>query len=107
MNPKYKVNKDIFKYLKTTYSNPDKSQWETRIQDAVSKFPDKKFDVISINNVLQYIEDKRVVVDTLKNIVRILKPKGLFITDTFESTRNVLMDTNKTDWLYHGIYRKK
>ena len=107
LEPKYRVNDEIYDYLKTTYSNPQKSRWETRIQDAMEEYPNDKFDITSINNVLTYIGDKNIIVTTLKNIVRTMKPKGVFFTDTFQTTRDTLLDTQETNWLYHGIFEKK
>lgn len=107
LNPKYRVDNDIYNYLKTTYSNPENSKWETRIQDAVEEYPNENFDIISINNVIQYIADKEAAKSTLQNVVRILKPGGIFITDSFDTTREVLLETEQMECLSSGIYRKK
>ena len=107
MQPKFRVDDEIYEYLRETYSNPQKSKWETRIQDAMKEYPDENFDIISINNVLQYIPSQATVKSTLSDVVRVEKSGGVFITDSFESTRNILLDTNKMDWFSHGIYSKK
>lgn len=107
LQPKYRVDDEIYEYLRETYSNPQKSKWETRIQDAMQEYPNENFDIISINNVLQYIPSQATVKSTLEDVVRTEKSGGVFITDTFESTRNILLDTDKMDWFSHGIYSKK
>ena len=107
LEPKYRVDDEIYDYLKKTYDDAQKSKWETRIQDAVKEYPNEKFNIVSINNVLQYIDNLSIIKTTLKNVVRTMKPKGVFFTDTFESTKDTLINTKETDWLYYGIFAKK
>ena len=77
----YRVSDDIYNYLRRTYNNPSRSKWETRIQDVAHEYPDRKFDVISANNVLPYIAEQETVIATLKELKRALKLNGYLITD--------------------------
>lgn len=78
----FRVNDEIFDYLYKTYNNKSKSKWATRIQDYIKNYPDNSFDVLSMNNVLGYIEDDDEYYSTIKNMPRIVKPNGFIITDT-------------------------
>ena len=78
----FRVNDEIFDYLYKTYNNKSKSKWATRIQDDIKNYPDNSFDVLSMNNVLGYIEDDDEYYNTIKNMPRIVKPNGFIITDT-------------------------
>lgn len=78
----FRVNDEIFDYLYKTYNNKSKSRWATRIQDDIKNYPDNSFDVLSMNNVLGYIEDDDEYYSTIKNMPRIVKPNGFIITDT-------------------------
>ena len=78
----FRVNDEIFDYLYKTYNNKSKSKWATRIQDDIKNYPDNSFDVLSMNNVLGYIEDDDEYYSTIKNMPRIVKPNGFIITDT-------------------------
>lgn len=77
----FRVNDEIFDYLYKTYNNKSKSKWATRIQDDIKNYPDNSFDVLSMNNVLGYIEDDDEYYSTIKNMPRIVKPNGFIITD--------------------------
>lgn len=100
---RFRVNDDIFDFLKQTYNNQKKSHWNSRIQDAVKNFNDTQFDIVSINNTLGYIGDKNAVTDTLNHINRILRKDGVFITDPYRKCDN-LRTTMVEE--YKGIYRK-
>lgn len=78
----FRVNDEIFDYLYKTYNNKSKSKWATRIQDDIKNYPDNSFDILSMNNVLGYIEDDDEYYSTIKNMPRIVKPNGFIITDT-------------------------
>lgn len=78
----FRVNDEIFDYLYKTYNNKSKSKWATRIQDDIKNYPGNSFDVLSMNNVLGYIEDDDEYYSTIKNMPRIVKPNGFIITDT-------------------------
>jgi len=77
----YRVNDEIFDYLCSVYHNQKKSQWDTRVQEAVKLYQPDEFDVISINNTLGYIKDRKERTDAFINIERILKQDGILITD--------------------------
>ena len=105
-NRKYRVKDDIFNYLNKTYNNPAKSQWDTRIQDVIEEYPDNSFDVISANNTIGYMREREDISKTFDNIYRVLKPGGLFITDTYYFDMNNApqrMDNMKE--IFPGIYR--
>lgn len=70
----FRVNDEIFDYLYKTYNNKAKSKWATRIQDDIKNYPDNSFDVLSMNNVLGYIEDDDEYYSTIKNMPKIVKP---------------------------------
>ena len=36
---KYRVKDEIFKFLNSTYKNPEKAKWDTRLQEAVKEYP--------------------------------------------------------------------
>lgn len=101
----YRVNDEIFSFLKNTYNNPQKSKWETRIQDAVNDY-NKTFDIISINNTLGYIPDKEKN-ETVKQMNNILNSKGIFITDPyFHHLKNANIEDDYS-YIYDGIFQKK
>ena len=76
---KWRVKSEITNYLTKVYRNAKKSMWDSRIQEAINKYPNEKFDIVSINNTLIYIEDKSLIEKTLQQVIRILKPNGIFI----------------------------
>ena len=103
----YRVKDNIFNFLNNTYNDPQKSKWDTRVQEAIKEYPDNKFDVVSANNILPYITPEQDIVDTIKEIKRTLKPNGYFITDpTKFSYMNEpgVMDNLKE--VSQGIYQK-
>ena len=104
----WRVNDEIYGFLEQTYNNPQKSKWDSRIQDAILDYPDNKFNVISANNVLPYIVSERESAQTVKNIVRTLKPNGYFITDPYENQYHVkvLSDYDNMKKTGLGIYQK-
>ena len=102
---KYRVKDDIFKYLEETYYNPQKSKWDTRIQDVIEEYPDESFDIVSSNNTLFYIRENDLKDYTLTNIGRILRPGGYFITDPDINIYNDYINSN-TRKIHGGIYKK-
>ena len=104
---KYRVCDEIYNYLSSVYSNETKSQWETRLQDAVKTLPDESIDIVSINNTIGYVNNYEEGMDIVKNIYRALKTGGIFITDPeYRQFRNVF-SPEVSDEIYEGIYRKK
>ena len=105
---RWRVNDEVYGFLEQTYNNPQKSKWDSRVQEAILDYPDNKFDVISANNVLPYIISERESAETVKNIVRTLKPNGYFITDPYENPYHVrvLSDYKNMKKICQGIYQK-
>lgn len=79
-----RVNDEVFEFLKNTYKNPQKSMWDSRIQEVIQDYPDKKFDIISANNVLPYILYENKIIDTIQHIKLCLKAGGYYITDPYQ-----------------------
>lgn len=106
----YKVKNEISKYLIDTYNNKQKSKWETRVQDASSKYPPESFDIISIHNVLPYIKSISGQYETeltLENLYQSLKPGGVLIADPYYEGYSVSSGVfDKMEEIYDGIYRK-
>jgi hypothetical protein len=69
----YRVNDEILKFVKESYNNPEKSKWDSRIQEVITNFSDNEFDIISANNVLPYIDVDYDIINTIKHIKRTLK----------------------------------
>lgn len=103
---KYRVNNDVFQYLLDVYNDPEKAQWESRLQEVIPKYRKNKFDIICVNNTLGYIEDKNLRIKTVKNIEKALKPGGVFITDTYSDYSDIFSPEN-ADEIYKGIYQKR
>lgn len=99
-----RVKDEIFDFLHDTYNNPKKSQWNTRIQDIAANMPNESYDIISVNNTLGYINNEHKIINTIDNIIRMLKKKGIFITDPI-SEFNIFCK-NKTLEIYNGIFKK-
>lgn len=104
----FRVNDEIFDFVKETYANPSKSKWESRIQEAILEYPDAKFDIISANNILPYIHDDDVEISTIKQIGRALKKNGYFITDPYEFRRASikLAGLDNLREVSSGVYQK-
>lgn len=105
---RWRVNDEVFNFVEKTYNNPQKSKWDSRIQEAILDYPDNNFDIISANNVLPYIVSEKESEQTIRNIVRTLKPNGYFITDPYEFTRHakVLSACDNMKKTNTGIYQK-
>lgn len=81
---KHRVIDEIFNYLKSVYENKNKALWEKRLQESIKDYPNKYFDIVSINNTIPYIENRCEIEETLRNVVRVLKDNGVFITDPYK-----------------------
>ncbi len=103
-----RVNNEVFDFVKNTYNNPLKSKWDSRIQETILDYPDKKFDVISANNILPYIESDAEKLEVLKHIGRVLKTNGYFITDPYEFRTESIKDAGLDNFreISAGIYQK-
>lgn len=104
----YRVNDEIFDFIKETYNNPLKSKWESPVQDAITDYTDNKFDIVSANNVLGYIINEEKIINTIKQIKRILKPNGYFITDPYDPPYWLKSSGafDSMEQVYAGIYKK-
>lgn len=105
----YRVNDEIFEFLKNTYNNQQKSKWNSAVQDIIQDYPDNKYNIISANNTLGYIMDDTEFVDTHRHIVRILRPDGYFITDPYGFEQKIVESgvMDNMEEIYKGIYKKR
>ena len=103
----YRLNNNIFNYLSHTYNNKQKSLWAKRLQDEIVSYPTESFDVVSVNNVVGYINDDEEYYKTLKNLHRIIKPNGYIITD-YEFLDEYIQVGDKNDFkeIGFGIFEK-
>lgn len=105
-NKEYRVNDEIFNFINESYNNPEKSKWDSRIQDVIRYYSDNEFDIISANNVFGYLSDNDYA-KTMRHIRRILKTTdGYFISDPYfqdVQSSEVLSTFRK---LNPGIYQK-
>lgn len=102
----YRVNDEILKFVNEAYNNPEKSKWDSRIQEVITDYSDNEFDIVSANNVFGYLSDDDYL-KTLKHIKRIMKTTdGYFISDPYfqdVQSSEVLSTFRK---LNPGIYQK-
>ena len=107
---RWRVNDEVFEFLEKTYDNPQKSNWDSRIQDIIQTYPDNKFDIISANNVIPYITalSRSEAALTIKHMIRTLKPNGYIITDPYKNEYHVreITNSNKMKEIFSGIYQK-
>lgn len=99
-----RVRDDLFKFLKNTYNNPEKSKWESRIQEVIKDYPDNYFDIVSMNNVIFYLPN-RDKSPTMENIYRTIKKGGLYITegDLYVNKSTFASDMERINY---GIFKK-
>ena len=103
----YRVNNSIFNYLYHAYNNKQKALWAKRLQDEIVSYPTESFDVVSVNNVIGYINDDEEYYKTLKNLHRIIKPNGYIITDLeFLDEYATVNDRNDFKQISYGIFQK-
>ena len=99
-----RVRDDLFKFLKNTYDNPEKSKWESRIQEIIKDYPDNYFDIISMNNVIFYLP-KKDKTPTMENIYRTTKKGGFYITEGDIYVNKSTFASNM-EHINYGIFRK-
>lgn len=80
----YRIKSEILDYLKKTFNNPEKTKWETKIQDFANACKSNIYNIISINNVLLYIRNKKERKQLMDNITRILSGNGILVTDLYD-----------------------
>ncbi len=100
----YRVKDEIFEFLKETYNNPEKSHWDTRIQEFMPKIKPETFDIISINNTLGYIKNDCEIIKTIDKTVKALKQDGVFITDPYSRFNRFCL--GRTYETYRGIFKR-
>ena len=107
---RWRVNDEVFEFLEQTYNNPQKSKWDSRIQDVIQTYPNNKFDIISANNIIPYItaSSKSESALTVKHMIRTLKLNGYIITDPYEFEYHVKEISNYKNMkqIFSGIYQK-
>ena len=103
----FRVKDEIFNYLLSVYKDSKKSKWETRIQESIKEYPDKFFDVVSINNTIGYIKKYEEQASTVNNIFRILKSGGIFISDNRIKLYRRIFTTDNSNEIYTGIFQKR
>ncbi len=84
----FKAKDSIINYVSKTFK--EKTNWNTKIEKYSANAPSAKFNLISINNVLMYIDDYGQKVKTMENLARMLKPNGILVTDTYDSSYKFL-----------------
>lgn len=102
----FRVKDEIYKYLCKAYSNPKKSMWETKIQDAIRTYPDEKFDVISMNNIIGYIAKPEERNEVFKHASRCLKKGGVLITDPYKGYSETYSGLSGMQECAEGIFKK-
>ena len=103
---KYRVKDDIYELVRSTYNNPQKSKWNTRIQEAIKTYDDESFRVISSNNTLPYIYDFDDILETVRQMCRCLKKGGYLILDPKVKYLSMANLYGKMEYFRDGIYRK-
>lgn len=104
----YRVKSEILDYLKKVFNNPEKAKWETKIQDFAAACNSKTYDLISINNVLLYIRNRKEKIQLMENLIRILNEKGFLVTDP-ENYRYLdkILQAENCEEVKSGIWQKK
>lgn len=76
----YRIKSELVRYLGDVFNDPNKTKWDTKIQDFSAACADNTYDVVSMNNVLDYITDSEKEM-VIKNLGRMIKPNGILVTD--------------------------
>lgn len=82
---------DIFEFLVQTFNNPDKTKWDTTVEEFSQNCKPNCFNLISINKVLMYLKDKETQSKVMNNLLEALKPKGILVTD-------IVYDNADSNW---------
>lgn len=103
----YRVNDEILDFVENSYNNPQKSQWERRLQEAMPEYEPESFDIISINNTLGYISEEPIRLKAVQDTLKALKRNGIYITDPWADARLQCAGVKDSfEVLREGIYRK-
>lgn len=100
------IKPEIENYLLDVYNNPQKSKWNTPIENYSAQCKAEKYDLILCNNVLEYVQDPYT---TLYNLIKMLKSKGSLIIDDYELYDRAieLSNVSKCRKIYNGIWQKQ
>lgn len=101
----FRLEGKILKFAKKIFDN--KTLWNTKIEDYAAKAPNETYNLISMNNVLMYIESHDEKIKAMENISRMLKPNGILVTDGMdESNRELFKCLENFINIAPGIWRK-
>jgi len=76
-----KVMPEVFEYVRNVFNNPEKTKFNTKIEEFAQVSKSNDFDFISLNQVLMYINDKKAQINLMENLTRMLKWFGVLVTD--------------------------
>lgn len=99
----YKVKHKIIKYLGKVFENPEKSRWNTYLEEFSKDLKPNTYDIISANNILYYLDDNDEEL-TVENLHKSLKPGGIMITDI--KYYQYFRDYDDMQEIKPGIYKK-
>lgn len=103
----YRVNDEILSFLSDSYGS-NNSKWATRVQDVIADYEPNKFDVVSANNVLGYINDDSEFYHSITHLLKAIKKKGFLISD--EGLKDYLVELNLNNnfiEIARGIWQKQ
>lgn len=109
-NPKknlFRIKPELLNYLKKIFNNPEKTKWETKIQDFAIACKSKVYDMVSINNVLLYIRNKKERIQLIQDLTRIIKENGFLVTDPDEEIyMKKILNMENFKRINDGIWQK-
>lgn len=76
----HRVKSELERYLGDVFNDPKKTKWDTKIQDFSAACAQDTYDMITMNNVLDYIAEPEKE-QVIKNLARMIKPNGILVTD--------------------------
>lgn len=103
----YKVKPDILDYLQEVFNNPEKTKWDTKIEEFSAICPKESYNMVSINNVLMYMKDEPTIKITMGNITEMLKKDGILVTDIYDDCyKKMFSSLENFKNLAPGIWQK-
>lgn len=83
-----RFNPAVVEYLKSIANDSSKTFLSTPIEKIVTKFPQKSFDIVLFNNVLQHMDDTDTnsLLGTLKKLMEMVKEKGIICMEPDDVT---------------------
>lgn len=104
---RYKIKPEIVEYLRAVFNNPQKTKWDTSIEEFATSSTSNAYDMVSVNNVFGYFKEKKLIGRTLNDICRSLKAGGILITDVSDDYYKTLFpNLAKFKNLAPGIWQK-